>query len=154
VSSSTATDTALFHSPTISLRWPAITLAWQTIVRRTAVFACSERPSLAHDFFFPPTLPSDFYALPTNVSTIVDLLGDIGWATYQENMPYSGFSADYRQPNYLDPSSSKPYTYYVVRVHRPNVWTPPPRSSCWSRLNSENTTHSSLPIRSYRYQKG
>jgi hypothetical protein len=37
---------------------------------------------------------------------------------------------------------------------RPNVWTPPPRSSCWSRLNSENTTHSSLPIRSYRYQKG
>lgn len=58
----------------------------------------------------------DFYALPLNVSTQVDLLEahNISWATYQENMPFSGFSGDYAQKNYLDLSSKSPYTYYMV----------------------------------------
>lgn len=35
-----------------------------------------------------------FVALPSNVSTIVDLLEakNISWASYQENMPYDGFT--------------------------------------------------------------
>lgn len=59
---------------------------------------------------------ADFYALPLNVSTQVDLLEahNISWATYQENMPFSGFSGDYAQKNYLDLSSKSPYTYYMV----------------------------------------
>lgn len=54
-------------------------------------------------------------AIPTNMSTIVDLLDqkNISWATYQENMPtdaYAGF-------NY---TNSDNYTYYV-RKHNPLV---------------------------------
>lgn len=53
--------------------------------------------------------------IPTNVSTIVDLLDqkNISWATYQENMPSDG----YEGYNY---TNSDNYTYYV-RKHNPLV---------------------------------
>lgn len=46
----------------------------------------------------------EFRALPTNASSIIDLLeeGGISWASYQENMPYDGYSGfNYTQENYL-----------------------------------------------------
>ncbi|OAX37284.1 phosphoesterase-domain-containing protein [Rhizopogon vinicolor AM-OR11-026] len=57
----------------------------------------------------------DLESVPTNMSTIVDLLDqkNISWATYQENMPsdaYGGY-------NY---TNSDDYTYYV-RKHNPLV---------------------------------
>lgn len=66
-----------------------------------------------------------FYHLPTNVTTLFDLMdaGDssgkpISYACYQENMPYSGFTAfNYTQKNYISPSSAD-YVYYV-RKHNP-----------------------------------
>jgi acid phosphatase len=35
----------------------------------------------------------DFHSIPTNISTIVDLLDTkgISWAEYQEGLPYPGF---------------------------------------------------------------
>ncbi|KAJ9102325.1 hypothetical protein QFC21_002725 [Naganishia friedmannii] len=76
--------------------------------------------SISGDFF--GMSDDKFYALPVNVSTQVDLLEarNISWATYQENMPYSGFSGDYAQKNYLDPSSKGSYTYYM-RKHNPLI---------------------------------
>ncbi|KAH9854558.1 phosphoesterase family-domain-containing protein [Lenzites betulinus] len=56
----------------------------------------------------------DFYHIPQNVSTIVDLLEakNISWASYQENMPYDGFTGfNFTQSNYLTKQGN--YTYYV-----------------------------------------
>ncbi|KAI8989103.1 phosphoesterase family-domain-containing protein [Trametes punicea] len=56
----------------------------------------------------------DFYHIPQNISTVVDLLEakNISWASYQENMPSDGFTAfNYTQPNYLTGQGN--YTYYV-----------------------------------------
>ncbi|OJA12318.1 hypothetical protein AZE42_07339 [Rhizopogon vesiculosus] len=57
----------------------------------------------------------DLESVPTNMSTIVDLLDqkNISWATYQENMP----SDAYVGYNY---TNSDDYTYYV-RKHNPLV---------------------------------
>ncbi|GEM12008.1 acid phosphatase [Rhodotorula toruloides] len=63
-----------------------------------------------------------FYAFPKNVSTIADLLDakNISWASYQENMPYDGFTGfNYTQPNYLNKTAGD-YTYYV-RKHSPLI---------------------------------
>ncbi|KAK6981605.1 hypothetical protein R3P38DRAFT_3293701 [Favolaschia claudopus] len=64
----------------------------------------------------------NMYHIPSNISTVVDLLEDkdISWATYQENMAedaYYGFN--YAAPNYASPSSPS-YPYYV-RKHNPLV---------------------------------
>ncbi|KAK6966637.1 phosphoesterase-domain-containing protein [Favolaschia claudopus] len=64
----------------------------------------------------------NMYHIPSNISTIVDLLEDkdISWATYQENMAedaYYGFN--YAAPNYASPTSPA-YPYYV-RKHNPLV---------------------------------
>ncbi|BGO88706.1 hypothetical protein NBRC10512_005152 [Rhodotorula toruloides] len=64
-----------------------------------------------------------FYAFPKNVSSVADLLEakNISWASYQENMPYDGFTGfNYTQPNYI--SGSGNYTYYV-RKHSPLILT-------------------------------
>ncbi|KAJ9112662.1 hypothetical protein QFC19_000682 [Naganishia cerealis] len=76
--------------------------------------------SIAGDFF--GMSDDSFYALPGNVSTQVDLLEahNVSWATYQENMPYIGFSGDYAQKDYLNSSSKTPYTYYK-RKHNPFI---------------------------------
>jgi len=60
------------------------------------------------------------YHIPSNISTVVDLLEDKGvtWATYQESMPadeYYGYL--YNAANYLSPTSAA-YPYYV-RKHNP-----------------------------------
>ena len=46
---------------------------------------------------------SQYYHIPSNISTIVDLLEakNISWATYQENMPRTAWLEDYPQPNYV-----------------------------------------------------
>ncbi|KAJ7144285.1 phosphoesterase family-domain-containing protein [Mycena epipterygia] len=62
----------------------------------------------------------DMYHIPSNISTVIDLLEakDISWATYQENIPSNAFYGySYTAPNYGDPSAA-PYTYYV-RKHNP-----------------------------------
>ncbi|ORY66654.1 phosphoesterase family-domain-containing protein [Leucosporidium creatinivorum] len=62
-----------------------------------------------------------FYAFPKNASTIVDLLEakNVSWASYQENMPYDGFTGfNYTEPNYLTGNGS--YAYYV-RKHNPTI---------------------------------
>jgi hypothetical protein len=53
--------------------------------------------------------------IPTNISTVVDLLEqkNISWSTYQENMPTDG----YEPYNFTNPDN---YTYYV-RKHNPLV---------------------------------
>lgn len=64
----------------------------------------------------------EYYAFPKNVSTYVDLLDqkNISWASYQENMPWDGFTGfNYTQPNYVNPSAGN-YTYYV-RKHNPLI---------------------------------
>jgi hypothetical protein len=82
----------------------------------------------------------NMYHIPSNISTVVDLLEDkhVSWATYQENVPADEFSAYLSQPFFLPPLSlsvtraysylapnymlptSKPYPYYV-RKHNPLV---------------------------------
>ncbi|KAI0372542.1 hypothetical protein BV20DRAFT_939883 [Pilatotrama ljubarskyi] len=64
------------------------------------------------DFF--GAADDNFYHIPQNVSTVVDLLEakNISWASYQENMPYDGFTGfNFTQPNYL--TGQGQYTYYV-----------------------------------------
>ncbi|KAF7359828.1 Acid phosphatase [Mycena venus] len=64
----------------------------------------------------------NMYHIPSNISTVVDLLEDkkISWATYQENMPTDAFYGFlYNSPNYADPASGT-YPYYV-RKHNPLV---------------------------------
>jgi hypothetical protein len=53
--------------------------------------------------------------IPTNMSTIVDLLDqkNVSWATYQENMPSDGYEG-------YNFTNSDNYTYYV-RKHNPLV---------------------------------
>ncbi|KAI0657500.1 phosphoesterase family-domain-containing protein [Cubamyces menziesii] len=56
----------------------------------------------------------NFYHIPQNVSTIVDLLEakNISWGSYQENMPSDGFTGfNFTQKNYL--TNQGEYTYYV-----------------------------------------
>ncbi|KAH7921245.1 hypothetical protein BV22DRAFT_1198325 [Leucogyrophana mollusca] len=57
----------------------------------------------------------DFVAIPSNMSTIVDLLDEksISWSEYMENMPSDGYAGF----NYTNPDS---YTYYV-RKHNPLI---------------------------------
>lgn len=57
----------------------------------------------------------DLEYIPSNISTIVDLLDqkNISWAEYQENMPADGYGGF----NYTNPDN---YTYYV-RKHNPLV---------------------------------
>ena len=62
----------------------------------------------------------NFYAIPSNISTVVDLLDakSISWAMYQENLPFDGFTGfNYSQTNYFNASAGK-YAYYV-RKHNP-----------------------------------
>lgn len=79
--------------------------------------------SVAGDFF---GLSDDaFYHVPTNISTVFDLLDDggkagkpISYACYAENMPYDGFTGfNYTSKNYINPSAA-PYTYFT-RKHDP-----------------------------------
>ncbi|KAH9059219.1 phosphoesterase family-domain-containing protein [Lactarius vividus] len=65
----------------------------------------------------------NFYHLPPNVSTIVDLLEakNISWASYQENLPSDGFEGfNFTSVNYLN-TSAPAYTYYV-RKHNPTIF--------------------------------
>ncbi|TDL14836.1 hypothetical protein BD410DRAFT_756958 [Rickenella mellea] len=76
--------------------------------------------SIGGDFF--GMHDDNFYSIPNNISTIVDLLDakNISWASYQENQPSDGFPGfNFTQPNYLN-SSAPPYTYYV-RKHNPLI---------------------------------
>ncbi|KAK7002219.1 hypothetical protein R3P38DRAFT_3042069 [Favolaschia claudopus] len=62
----------------------------------------------------------NMYHVPSNISTVVDLLEERGvtWATYQENMPTTSFYGfDYHAKNYISPGSAD-YPYYV-RKHNP-----------------------------------
>ncbi|KAF8437576.1 phosphoesterase family-domain-containing protein [Boletus edulis BED1] len=71
--------------------------------------------SVGGDFF---GLASDVLTyIPSNVSTIVDLLElkGISWSSYQENMPTDG----YQGYSYINPSPDK-YAYYL-RKHNPLV---------------------------------
>ncbi|KAI0267822.1 phosphoesterase family-domain-containing protein [Gloeopeniophorella convolvens] len=64
----------------------------------------------------------NFYNIPANISTIVDLLGtkSISWASYQENMPTDGFTGfSFTSKNYVT-TSAPPYTYYM-RKHNPTI---------------------------------
>ncbi|ORX33461.1 phosphoesterase family-domain-containing protein [Kockovaella imperatae] len=64
----------------------------------------------------------EFYAIPSNASTVVDLLEakNVSWATYQESMPTDGDGEfAYYSHNYLN-ASAPDYRYYV-RKHNPFV---------------------------------
>ncbi|KAK9388574.1 phosphoesterase family-domain-containing protein [Lipomyces mesembrius] len=58
----------------------------------------------------------DFFQIPSNVSTIVDLLDTkgISWAEYQEDMPYAGFSG-------FNFSNQATYANDYVRKHNPLI---------------------------------
>ncbi|KAI5474341.1 hypothetical protein MNV49_003507, partial [Pseudohyphozyma bogoriensis] len=56
-----------------------------------------------------------YYHIPSNVSTVVDLLEEknISWASYQENQPWDGYTGfNYTEQNYLNASAGG-YGYYV-----------------------------------------
>ncbi|KAF8190935.1 phosphoesterase family-domain-containing protein [Mycena galopus ATCC 62051] len=64
----------------------------------------------------------NMYHIPSNISTVVDLLEDkgISWATYQENIPTDAFYGyTFSAPNYASPTSGA-YPYYK-RKHNPLV---------------------------------
>ncbi|KAJ7302138.1 phosphoesterase family-domain-containing protein [Mycena albidolilacea] len=64
----------------------------------------------------------NMYHIPSNITTVVDLLEDkdISWATYQENMAADAFYGfTFSAPNYASPDSA-PYPYYV-RKHNPLI---------------------------------
>ncbi|EKM52917.1 uncharacterized protein PHACADRAFT_176901 [Phanerochaete carnosa HHB-10118-sp] len=64
----------------------------------------------------------DFYNIPANISTVIDLLEDknISWACYQENMPSDGYQGfNFVSPNYLN-ASAPDYTFYM-RKHNPAI---------------------------------
>ncbi|TFK82458.1 hypothetical protein K466DRAFT_590500 [Polyporus arcularius HHB13444] len=64
------------------------------------------------DFF--GSADDDFYHIPQNISSVVDLLEakNISWASYQENMPYDGFTGfNFTEKDYLTGNGT--YTYYV-----------------------------------------
>ncbi|KAH9960010.1 phosphoesterase family-domain-containing protein [Russula dissimulans] len=57
----------------------------------------------------------NLYNIPSNISTVVDLLEDksITWASYQENLPTDGFEGfNFTSKNYVN-TSSPDYTFYV-----------------------------------------
>jgi acid phosphatase len=58
----------------------------------------------------------DFHAIPSNISTVVDLLDTkgISWAEYQEGLPYAGFQGF----NY---SNQQTYANDYVRKHNPLI---------------------------------
>jgi len=60
----------------------------------------------------------NYYNIPSNITTIVDLLVQKGvsWATYQESMPTIAWAPDFTQHNYNTGNGS--YMYYV-RKHNP-----------------------------------
>ncbi|KAI0752732.1 phosphoesterase family-domain-containing protein [Daedaleopsis nitida] len=65
------------------------------------------------DFF--GSSDDDFYHIPQNISSVVDLLEakNISWASYQENMPYDGFTGfNFTENDYLLNNGST-YVYYV-----------------------------------------
>jgi acid phosphatase len=69
--------------------------------------ACGENFGMEND---------DFHAIPSNVSTVVDLLDTkgISWAEYQEDLPYPGFQGY----NY---SNQKTFNNDYVRKHDPLI---------------------------------
>ncbi|GJJ13952.1 hypothetical protein Clacol_008209 [Clathrus columnatus] len=76
--------------------------------------------SVGGDFF--GMHDDNLYNIPTNISTIVDLLEakNVSWAEYQESMPSDGFQGfNFTQQDYVTPSAP-PYTYYV-RKHNPLI---------------------------------
>ncbi|KAI0634299.1 phosphoesterase family-domain-containing protein, partial [Trametes polyzona] len=96
------------------------------------VFQALSKEGVLFDQFYAVTHPSEpnyiaavggdffgaaddnFYHIPQNISTVVDLLEakNISWASYQENMPYDGFTGfNFTQENYL--TNQGQYTYYV-----------------------------------------
>ena len=58
----------------------------------------------------------DFHSLPSNISTVVDLLDTkgISWGEYQENIPYPGFQGF----NY---SNQQTFANNYVRKHSPLI---------------------------------
>jgi acid phosphatase len=70
--------------------------------------------SVAGDYFGLNN--NDYLEIPQNVSTIVDLLEakGISWGSYQEDMPYTGFTAD----NYPNPQTK---ANMYERKHNPLV---------------------------------
>jgi acid phosphatase len=58
----------------------------------------------------------DFHSLPSNISTVVDLLDTkgISWGEYQESLPYAGFQGF----NY---SNQVTYANAYVRKHNPLI---------------------------------
>ncbi|KAJ7617788.1 phosphoesterase family-domain-containing protein [Roridomyces roridus] len=68
--------------------------------------------AIGGDFF--GMFNDNMYHVPPNITTVVDLLEERGvsWATYQENMPNTGFYGfTFTAPDYATPSEA-PYTYY------------------------------------------
>ncbi|KIJ40541.1 hypothetical protein M422DRAFT_49092 [Sphaerobolus stellatus SS14] len=64
----------------------------------------------------------NLYMIPSNISTIVDLLEErrISWASYQESMPTDGFTGfSFASENYLN-TSAAPLTLYW-RKHNPLI---------------------------------
>jgi len=82
-----------------------------------------------------------FYNIPSNISTIVDVLEakNISWASYQESMPSDGFQGfNFTSNNYVN-TSAPPYTYYV-RKHNPliiydSIATVPTRAALQRNFN-------------------
>ncbi|KAF7970170.1 hypothetical protein HWV62_35224 [Athelia sp. TMB] len=79
--------------------------------------------SMSGDFF---GLGDDnYYAVPANITTVVDLLedggasgGNITWACYQESMPYDNYlGLNFSSTNYITPGAAD-YVYYE-RKHNP-----------------------------------
>ncbi|KAI0063944.1 hypothetical protein BV25DRAFT_1990488 [Artomyces pyxidatus] len=106
----------------------------------TAAFSDLAKQGIALNSYYAVTHPSqpnylaaaggDFwglsddnlYNIPSNISTIVDLLEEknISWVSYQESMPTDGYAGfNFTSNNYLN-SSAPPYTYYV-RKHNPTI---------------------------------
>jgi len=95
----------------------------------------------------------NFYNIPANVSTVVDILEEknISWASYQESMPTVGFQGfNSSSPNYLN-ASAPPYVYYV-RKHNPliiydSIATVPARTSLIRTFNdfAADVNASSIP---------
>ncbi|EIM90179.1 uncharacterized protein STEHIDRAFT_145314 [Stereum hirsutum FP-91666 SS1] len=76
--------------------------------------------SLGGDFF--GLGDDDYYHIPSNISSIIDILedGGISWATYSENQPTDGYGGfNFSSVNYGN-SSAADYAYYV-RKHTPST---------------------------------
>ncbi|KAI9462672.1 phosphoesterase family-domain-containing protein [Russula earlei] len=64
----------------------------------------------------------NLYHIPSNISTVVDLLEakNISWASYQENMPFDGYEGfNFASKNYVN-TSAPDYIYYA-RKHNPTI---------------------------------